>query len=1090
NASAISKTLREDLHLSHDTDNENDHNKSNESNEFTRNEVNAHSQSLLDLELYQQYKDCSIKFNKMINNIQTGSPNEFYKIYKQMEGDKLFLHYLNSTKTTNHNTVKKLLATNNKDVIHDVIFMFYTTQYDTLPKKVSLLQDYLNANSRKQETVQAINLVLSNGDNRAIDSIATDIIIDSSPALQWYLNHQNVDADSKANAIKLVLSNGGNIAIDAIATGYPNSLIEKYHNVNNLDDVLKFRIARNIANSELDFFIVACTNPEINWKNTDLRTSTPNNYLVLDNSIIKEIDNTLVAIKLDKYLNLVKQNGDLQNIHHQSSNISSLVITQEISIDIIQQIFQKLITEDSNITTLDELSNVIRTLIRLKNDKEYIISQQCIEKVLQEFWVQNSSFENGLIILHDLKRLNIDTTKWEYIIEKKVIERIFNSACDNSLIRVVDALLLEQRKDDKLGKDQFIISNDIIKIQFCSLLELGDHNNKIIKRLIDVRRNSDYVIDNDYIQEIVVNSEQIPQTLIYLERDESYIIDDVLDPILELCLSRGDKSILQQLINLMRDDDYIIDQDMIKDIFIKLLRESNNDSSITELLNLTGKDNSISITTTETIPEEIFEIKNYVINKDIIQCVFMQLFTGSNNDLAMQKLITLTRNNDYLIQDVLFKKYFIDIIENKEIRLIEPLIDLKRADKYLIEEDTIVNIFNRVSTIKGADKVTEVLIFAKRGNNYLIKENTINTAFKKASLGNIDETVKMFICAKREDISIIQDNVKKDALTDTATKGHVLIVQELISNSTNEFLKEILPQILVRAASNNRIEVINLINDHYKDYIEYSTKKRAGQVAFESGYRKLAKEVFNYDSDSSPPLKKLKNICGSSNPVDTGMSEDAIKDNMQMLQCTEIYLIDESDLINTTVLLKDNILAILKVQNQNNNHAVVFFKYGDSVSIIDPLDIKSEFSNSFIKLKHNLLNLGITTIDIVYSGLQQSDSGVCADISLILVKNLADKLQDIQSVQDVISIIQDVRIEMYGRTSEKNQETIIVKSFDTVISKVIDGLTRLNNYDVGIQDKQQQNNCSVNNEFVFTVQQDNFFIKSTELTGDIVSYTT
>ncbi|MGN7619465.1 MAG: hypothetical protein ACTJLN_01340 [Rickettsia amblyommatis] len=131
-----------------------------------------------------------------------------------------------------------------------------------------------------------------------------------------------------------------------------------------------------------------------------------------------------------------------------------------------------------------------------------------------------------------------------------------------------------------------------------------------------------------------------------------------------------------------------------------------------------------------------------------------------------------------------------------------------------------------------------------------------------------------------------------------------------------------------------------------------------------------------------------------------------------MLQCTEIYFIDESDLINTAVLLKDNILAILKVQHQNNNHAVVFFKYGDSVSIIDPLDIKSEFSDSFIKLKHNLLNLGIKTIDIVYSGLQQPDSGVCADISLILVKNLADKLQDIQTVQDVISIIQDVRIEI------------------------------------------------------------------------------
>ncbi len=52
------------------------------------------------------------------------------------------------------------------------------------------------------------------------------------------------------------------------------------------------------------------------------------------------------------------------------------------------------------------------------------------------------------------------------------------------------------------------------------------------------------------------------------------------------------------------------------------------------------------------------------------------------------------------------------------------------------------------------DKVTEVLISAKRINDHLIKEDTINEAFKKASLGNIDETVKMFICAKREKITL------------------------------------------------------------------------------------------------------------------------------------------------------------------------------------------------------------------------------------------------------------------------------------------------------------------------------------------------
>ncbi|XVN40737.1 MAG: hypothetical protein RCO49_08255 [Rickettsia endosymbiont of Argas persicus] len=221
-----------------------------------------------------------------------------------------------------------------------------------------------------------------------------------------------------------------------------------------------------------------------------------------------------------------------------------------------------------------------------------------------------------------------------------------------------------------------------------------------------------------------------------------------------------------------------------------------------------------------------------------------------------------------------------------------------------------------------------------------------------------------------------------------------------------------------------------------------------------------------------------------------GLDQKSIHYNLQNIHGAK-RMLNQSKVIVEYVHEYNKYLSILGIQDyKDNNHAVVFFKYGDSLSIIDPLDYISGCSNSFIKLKNQFLSSGIKTIDIVYSGLQQPDSGVCADISLILVKNLADKLQDIQSVQDVISVIQDVRVEMYGRTLEKNQETIIIKSFDAVISKVIDVLTRLNNYDVGIQDKQQQNNCSVNNEFVSTVQQDNFFIKPTELTGDIVSYTT
>ncbi len=67
--------------------------------------------------------------------------------------------------------------------------------------------------------------------------------------------------------------------------------------------------------------------------------------------------------------------------------------------------------------------------------------------------------------------------------------------------------------------------------------------------------------------------------------------------------------------------------------------------------------------------------------------------------------------------------------------------------------------------------------------------------------------------------------------------------------------KGILPQALVCAANNNRIKVIHLINNNYADHIDSSTKKRAGQAAFESGYRHLQKKSLIYDSDSSPPSK-------------------------------------------------------------------------------------------------------------------------------------------------------------------------------------------------------------------------------------------
>ncbi len=58
--------------------------------------------------------------------------------------------------------------------------------------------------------------------------------------------------------------------------------------------------------------------------------------------------------------------------------------------------------------------------------------------------------------------------------------------------------------------------------------------------------------------------------------------------------------------------------------------------------------------------------------------------------------------------------------------------------------------------------------------------------------------------------------------------------------------------------------------------------------------------------------QKTKKYCGSSNPVDTGMSEDSIKDNMQMLQCTEIYFIDESEFNKYCCLIKRQYFSYFK----------------------------------------------------------------------------------------------------------------------------------------------------------------------------------
>lgn len=59
---------------------------------------------------------------------------------------------------------------------------------------------------------------------------------------------------------------------------------------------------------------------------------------------------------------------------------------------------------------------------------------------------------------------------------------------------------------------------------------------------------------------------------------------------------------------------------------------------------------------------------------------------------------------------------------------------------------------------------------------------------------------------------------------------------------------------------------------------------------------------------------------------------------------------------------------------------MVLLKKNGTVSIIDPLGIKSEFSNSLEEIRKDIAS-GTKSVNTVYSSLQQVDSGTCADIT-------------------------------------------------------------------------------------------------------------
>lgn len=101
--------------------------------------------------------------------------------------------------------------------------------------------------------------------------------------------------------------------------------------------------------------------------------------------------------------------------------------------------------------------------------------------------------------------------------------------------------------------------------------------------------------------------------------------------------------------------------------------------------------------------------------------------------------------------------------------------------------------------------------------------------------------------------------------------------------------------------------------------------------------------------------------------------------------------------------------------------------------------------------------------------MQQVDSGTCADISLILIKNILDTIQSIQSIEDIVNIIENIRVE-YNSTELEAQ----VKPLDSRITSKIDVLIE--------QEEQNQSTHDCNNELA--LQLDNIDAYPLELIGD------
>ncbi|XVN40821.1 MAG: hypothetical protein RCO49_08735 [Rickettsia endosymbiont of Argas persicus] len=215
--------------------------------------------------------------------------------------------------------------------------------------------------------------------------------------------------------------------------------------------------------------------------------------------------------------------------------------------------------------------------------------------------------------------------------------------------------------------------------------------------------------------------------------------------------------------------------------------------------------------------------------------------------------------------------------------------------------------------------------------------------------------------------------------------------------------------------------------EYLNSLIEEYTSVDDGKVDFKQVFKSLNEECKKFRKEPAISLdSQQRDIGGVICQESEGMDLESIDYNIQLMMKVGLNIDSILDTVSVKKAICNNnqYLSILLIKGTSSDHAVVLVKKDGIVSIIDPLSIKSEFSSSLEEIKKDLIASGTKSVNVVYSNLQQINSGTCADISLILIKNILDKVQSIQAIKDITKIIGSIRAEMYNTSSAAGQKIV------------------------------------------------------------------